>query len=136
MSIEMVRAVLLWCTVINAGLLLWWGLLFTLAHDWLHPITSRRFRLSVEQFDAINYAGIVILKTCVLSDERANELRILELALQATATAGPLLAPSSARFGGPASFRSERVSSSERGQYSICTTSWSWRALRVSTTSP
>ena len=62
MSIEMVRAVLLWCTVINLGLLLCWGLLFTLAHDWGHRLTRRRFRLSVEQFDVINYAGIVIFK--------------------------------------------------------------------------
>ena len=62
----MVRAVLLWCTVINAGLLLLWGLLFTLPHDWLYRLTARRFRLSVEQFDAINYAGIVIFKIGVI----------------------------------------------------------------------
>ena len=66
MNIEMVRAVLLWCTVINSGLLLLWGLLFTLPHDWLYRLTARRFRLSVEQFDAINYAGIVIFKIGVI----------------------------------------------------------------------
>ena len=66
MSIEMVRAVLLWCTVINFGLLLCGSLLFRLAHDWIHRLAGRWFRLSAEQFDAINYAGMVLFKTGVI----------------------------------------------------------------------
>ena len=35
MTIEVIRSALAWCTVINCGLLLWWSLFFTLAHDWI-----------------------------------------------------------------------------------------------------
>jgi hypothetical protein len=44
MSIKMADDVLLWCGAINYGLLLWWFLFFTLAHDWSVLITGRWFR--------------------------------------------------------------------------------------------
>lgn len=66
MSIQMARAFLLWSTVIDYGLLLWWLLLFAVAHEWLHQYIARWFRLSIEQFDAINYAGIVIFKIGII----------------------------------------------------------------------
>ena len=62
MSVEMLRAVLLWCTLINFGLLLFWGLLFLFAHDWMSRLVGKWARLSVEQFDGINFAGIVFFK--------------------------------------------------------------------------
>jgi hypothetical protein len=58
MSIETLRAALLWCAVINYGVLLIWFLFFILAHDWIHRLHGRWFRLSVEQFDALHYAGM------------------------------------------------------------------------------
>ena len=66
MSIEMVRAVLLWCTVINFGLLALWSLLFMLARDGVHRLASQWVGLSAEQLDAINFAGIIFFKTGVL----------------------------------------------------------------------
>lgn len=66
MSIEIVRSVLLWCSVINYGLLLVWVLLITLAHDGLYRLTGKLFRVSVEQFDAIHYAGIALYKLGIL----------------------------------------------------------------------
>ncbi|MGA0032214.1 MAG: DUF6868 family protein [Burkholderiales bacterium] len=60
MTIDIVRDVLLWCTVINYGLLLWWYLTFVLMHDWMYRFHGRWFRLSVEQFDAIHYAGMAV----------------------------------------------------------------------------
>jgi hypothetical protein len=62
MNIEIAREALLWCAVINYGLLLWWFLFFKLAHDWIYRFHARWFRLSVEQFDAIHYAGMAIYK--------------------------------------------------------------------------
>jgi hypothetical protein len=62
MSVEIVRDVLLWCAVINYLLLIGWSVLFTQGHNWLHSVSVRWFRLSVEQFDAINFAGIVLYK--------------------------------------------------------------------------
>ena len=44
MSIELARNFLLWCTVINYGILLVWFLVFTLAHDWMRgPSTAVGF---------------------------------------------------------------------------------------------
>jgi hypothetical protein len=62
----MVRDAFLWCTVINYGLLLLWFLLYALPHPWLHHLWSRWFRLTAEQFDALNFAGIVIYKIGIL----------------------------------------------------------------------
>jgi hypothetical protein len=58
--------VLLWCAVINYGLLLVWVALFVLPHGWLHRLWGRWFRLSAEQFDLVNFAGIVLYKSAVL----------------------------------------------------------------------
>jgi hypothetical protein len=58
MSIDVVRSALLWCTVINYVLLMVWFLLFVLAHQWFYRLCARWFRLTEEQFDAINFAGI------------------------------------------------------------------------------
>ena len=66
MSVELVRSFLLWCTVLNYGLLLLWALLFMLPHQWMYRIWGRWFRLSAERFDAINAAGIVFYKAAVL----------------------------------------------------------------------
>lgn len=66
MSVELVRDALLWCAVINYGLLLFWGLLFMTAHDWMHRLHGRWFRLPVEQFDAIHYAGMAIYKIGII----------------------------------------------------------------------
>ena len=66
MSIAMVREALLWCTLINYGVLLVWWLFFLLAHDWMYQLHGRWFHLSVEQFDALHYAGMAIFKIGIL----------------------------------------------------------------------
>ena len=66
MTIEMMRAALGWCSIINMGLLLWWFLLLMFAHDWVYRFHSKWFKLSVESFDAIHYAGIAFFKIAVL----------------------------------------------------------------------
>ena len=65
MTIEIVRDVLAWCAVINIGLLLWWILFFTLAHDWVYRFHGKWFKLSLERFDAIHYAGMAFFKICI-----------------------------------------------------------------------
>lgn len=62
MTIEIIRNTLAWCTVINIGLLLWWFLFITLAHDWIYRLHRKWFNLSVEKFDAIHYATMAIFK--------------------------------------------------------------------------
>jgi hypothetical protein len=62
MSIEVLRNFLMWCTVIDYGLLLFWAVAFLLAHDWMMRLHGRWFRLSREQFDAMHYGGMAIYK--------------------------------------------------------------------------
>ena len=65
MSIETLQEILGWCSI-NMGLLLWWFLAFVFAHDWMYDLDSRWFKLSVEQFDAIHYGAMGIMKVLVL----------------------------------------------------------------------
>ncbi len=66
MTIEVARSFLLWCTVINYGALLIWFLIFVFAHDWILRIHGRWFRLPRDQFDALHYAGMSIVKMVVI----------------------------------------------------------------------
>ena len=62
MTIEIVRDALLWCFVINMGLLVWWFMFLVFAHDWVYRYHGKWFKLSVEKFDAIHYAGMAFFK--------------------------------------------------------------------------
>ena len=66
MTIEMTRKALLSCALINYGILLVWFLFFVLAHARMYLLHSRWFRLSVEQFDVLHYAGMSIFKIGIL----------------------------------------------------------------------
>ncbi|UCD55505.1 MAG: hypothetical protein JSV93_01530 [Candidatus Omnitrophota bacterium] len=65
MTIETIRAVLGWCFIINMGLLLWWFFAIAVLHDWVYKIHGKWFKLSVETFDAIHYAGIAFFKIVI-----------------------------------------------------------------------
>ncbi|MGD9014850.1 MAG: hypothetical protein PVI33_02350 [Candidatus Omnitrophota bacterium] len=65
MTIELIRRALGWCSIINMGLLLWWFLMFTFAHDLVYRWHTKWFKLSVEKFDAIHYTGITFFKLAV-----------------------------------------------------------------------
>jgi ABC-type branched-subunit amino acid transport system permease subunit len=63
---EVTRSFLLWCTVVDYGILLVWFLVFVFAHDWIQRTHGRWFRLSREQFDALHYAGMSIFKIGII----------------------------------------------------------------------
>ena len=65
MTLDIIRETLLWCFVINMGILLWWGLFLILAHDWVYQFHSKWFKISVEKFDSIHYAGIILFKISI-----------------------------------------------------------------------
>jgi len=65
MTIDAIRDMLLWCTIINIGLMTYWFLVFTLAHDWLYRFHGRWFKMPVEKFNAIHYAGMAFFKICI-----------------------------------------------------------------------
>jgi hypothetical protein len=62
MTLETVRAVLAWCTVINIGILIWWLVFFILARDWMYRYHCKWFKISDEQFDSLHYAGMALFK--------------------------------------------------------------------------
>jgi hypothetical protein len=66
MSIEVARTFLLWCTVINYGVLMVWFLFFVYAHDWIRGLHGRWFRVPGDQFDAIHYAMMGIFKLGII----------------------------------------------------------------------
>lgn len=66
MNTQIIRNLLLWCTVINYGVLLAWFLVFVFAHDWILRIHGRWFRLSNDQFDALHYAGMSVYKIGII----------------------------------------------------------------------
>ena len=66
MELTMIRAFFAWCSVINLALLLWWVLFLLFAHDWTYRFHSKWFKISVEKFDAIHYAGMGIFKISII----------------------------------------------------------------------
>jgi len=66
MNIKTARSALLWCSIINYGLLIVSFLLFVLMHEQLLHSWNKWFRLSVEQFDFLNIAGMMLLKLFTL----------------------------------------------------------------------
>ena len=61
-----IKGVLLWCVGINYGVMLVWFGVFVYAHDWMYRLHTRWFKLSVETFDALHYAGLSIYKIGVI----------------------------------------------------------------------
>jgi len=65
MTIETVRSFLWWCSVINMGLLLYWFLFIMFAHDWVYRVHSKWYKLPVDMFNTIHYAGMIYFKIAV-----------------------------------------------------------------------
>ena len=66
MSAESAQNFLLWCIVVNYGILLLWFLVFWFGHDWIFRLHSRWFQMSKERFDSIHYACMAVYKVGIL----------------------------------------------------------------------
>ena len=66
MTIETAQGILLWCLVVNYGILLVWFLAFWFGHDWMFRLHGRWFALSRERFDSIHYASMAAYKLGIL----------------------------------------------------------------------
>ena len=62
MTLELLRSVLGWSAILNLVLVALWFVLFLGMHDRMYAWHRRWFRLSVETFDAIHYAGMAWCK--------------------------------------------------------------------------
>lgn len=66
MTLELARTFLLYCTVVDYGILLIWFLAFVFAHELMIGLHSRWFHLRHDQFDALHYAGMSIFKVGIM----------------------------------------------------------------------
>ncbi len=66
MTLQTVRRALLWCTLMNFALVIVWFLCAWLAHDWMYSVNQPWSHITVEEFDAVNYAGIGLYKLGIL----------------------------------------------------------------------
>ena len=67
MTVDLLKGALAWSAVLNMGILLWWFLFLTLAHDWVYKMHSKFYHIQREQFDAIHYAGRAFYKICIFT---------------------------------------------------------------------
>ena len=65
MTVDIVRGVLGWCSIINMGVLIFWFLGLVFAHDWVYRMHNKFFKIPVETFNAIHYAGGMCFKLFV-----------------------------------------------------------------------
>jgi len=66
MSINEIRVFLLWCTLINWGILFLWFLLFTLGGNWMYRFMGRWFPMSRETFTVAMFSGIGLYKIGII----------------------------------------------------------------------
>ncbi len=66
MNVEIARAVLGWCTVINCGILLFWAVFTMVSRDWQSRLHGKFYGLSVEQFNALNWVAMVLFKMGII----------------------------------------------------------------------
>jgi hypothetical protein len=66
MSTNEIKEFLLWNVGINYGLMLVWFGVFVYAHDWMYRMHTRWFKLSLDTFDVLHYAGLSIYKIGVI----------------------------------------------------------------------
>jgi hypothetical protein len=61
-----IKHILLWCVGLNYAVLFIWFGVFVFAHDWMFRLHVRWFKLSVETFDAMHYAGLSVYKIGII----------------------------------------------------------------------
>jgi hypothetical protein len=61
-----IRHFLLWCVGLNYAILLIWSGAFVFAHNWMYRMHTRWFKLSLETFDAMHYAGLAVYKIGII----------------------------------------------------------------------
>lgn len=66
MTVEVIKDVLIWSTVINVGLFLWWVGWFIFGHELIYRMHTKWFLLSRERFDTIHYAAMAMFKLFII----------------------------------------------------------------------
>lgn len=66
MTIQIISDVLMWCSVINVGLLIFSFIILTTLRSFVYRMHSKLFPMSEQQFDAIIYSGFMIHKILII----------------------------------------------------------------------
>ncbi len=67
MTSDQIKHFLLWCVGLNYAVLFLWSGVFVFARDWMYRLHGRWFKLPVETFDALHYAGLAAYKIGIIS---------------------------------------------------------------------
>ncbi len=89
MNLSVLRRVLLWCTLINFGILLLWTVLIIAPHGWMHDLWGHWFRISPEQFDMILFSGLFFYKVLIITLNFAPYLALLIVGRDHRTVTGP-----------------------------------------------
>jgi len=65
MGIHEIRDFLMWCTIINIGILLLWFVMFAWAGDWIYRYHGKWFSMSREAFHVVHYSGLGLFKLAI-----------------------------------------------------------------------
>ena len=65
MDLQILKEFLLWCSVINVGILSLWFIAFISAADLVYKVHSKFSKVTREQFNGIHYAAMLFFKTLV-----------------------------------------------------------------------
>ena len=66
MDIETLTAFLMWCTIINGGLLVFWSVMVMAAPDWVYRTQSKFFPISRDTFNVAIYVFLGAFKIVFL----------------------------------------------------------------------
>jgi len=67
MDIQTLQTFFGWCTVLNLGVLIVGGLLFTVGADFVYWVRGKLFTISRETFDTVAYCSIALYKLVVIA---------------------------------------------------------------------
>ncbi|MBC8206555.1 MAG: hypothetical protein ISR85_01985 [Kiritimatiellales bacterium] len=65
MTIQMLQAFFMWCSIINVGMLMIMFFISVAAKDWAYKMHSRWFNISKEHFDLVLYCFLGFYKCLV-----------------------------------------------------------------------
>lgn len=66
MDIHMLCAFFMWCTIINAGLLILMSLILAFAGDWIYRLHTKLFPMPRETFNVVIYSFLGLYKIVFL----------------------------------------------------------------------
>ena len=66
MTIFEIRGFLMWCSVINVGLMIFSFLILTIARQWVYKMHSKWFPITEPQFNAIMYSILGAYKILII----------------------------------------------------------------------